>query len=186
MRTVTVVSASPYPLSKVDWLANRVLVLLDQCGIDGRHVRVRDLPPAALISADVAVPDVADAVRITCAADGIVLVTPIYQASYSGLLKVFLDLLPRFAFRGKAVLPLSVAGSAAHVLALDYALRPVIQSLAPWHVVSSYCVLADQLLVTDGTVTIDPTTERALTTALDGFRQALHATTRRDPAWTSA
>ena len=43
--------------------------------------------------------------------------TPIYKASYSGVLKAFLDLLPQFAFGGKVVLPLLTGGTAAHVLA---------------------------------------------------------------------
>ncbi len=55
--------------------------------------------------------------------------TPVYKAAYSGLLKSLLDLLPQYALAGKTVLPLATGGSTAHVLAIDYALRPV---LAPW------------------------------------------------------
>ena len=47
--------------------------------------------------------------------------TPIYKASYSGLLKLFLDALSPDALRGKTVLPLATAGNSAHLLALDYA-----------------------------------------------------------------
>lgn len=61
--------------------------------------------------------------------DALVVATPIYQAAYSGLLKTFLDLLPQHAFAGKPVLPLATGGSPAHVLALDYALRPVLTAL---------------------------------------------------------
>ena len=67
-------------------------------------------------------------------ADAIVVATPVYQAAYSGLLKVFLDLLPQFAFRGKAVLPIVTGGSPAHVLAVDYALRPVLANLGAAHI----------------------------------------------------
>ncbi|MGA5194026.1 NAD(P)H-dependent oxidoreductase [Streptomyces exfoliatus] len=50
----------------------------------------------------------------------------IYKAAYSGLLKTFLDLLPQHAFAGKPVLPLATGGSPAHVLAPEYALRPIL------------------------------------------------------------
>jgi len=55
--------------------------------------------------------------------------TPIYKASFSGLLKAFLDLLSPAALKGKIVLPLATGGSNAHFLALDYSLRPVLQAL---------------------------------------------------------
>ena len=54
--------------------------------------------------------------------------TPVYKAAYSGLLKVLLDLLPQTALKEKTVLPLATGGSPHHMLALDYALRPVLQS----------------------------------------------------------
>jgi FMN reductase len=63
------------------------------------------------------------------AADVVVLATPLYKVAYSGLLKCFLDLLPRDAFAGKWVWPLATGGSAAHLLAIDHALRPVLDSL---------------------------------------------------------
>ena len=78
--------------------------------------------PGALLSADITDPTIAEAVAAVADADAIVVATPVYQAAYSGLLKVFLDLLPQFAFRGKAVLPIVTGGSPAHVLAVDYAL----------------------------------------------------------------
>lgn len=45
------------------------------------------------------------------------------------MLKVFLDLLPQFALQGKLVLPMATGGSPNHMLALDYALRPVLLGL---------------------------------------------------------
>jgi FMN reductase len=51
----------------------------------------------------------------------------VYKAAYSGLLKTLLDLLPQCALAGKVVLPVVTCGSPAHVLAIDYALRPLYQ-----------------------------------------------------------
>ena len=69
------------------------------------------------------------------AARGLVIATPVYKAAYSGLLKTFLDLLPQFGLREKVILPLVTGGTPAHVLAIDYALRPVLNSLDPLHIV---------------------------------------------------
>ena len=42
---------------------------------------------------------------------------------------MFLDLLPPDWLRGKTVLPMATGGSTAHLLALDYALHPVLLAL---------------------------------------------------------
>lgn len=67
-------------------------------------------------------------------ADAVVIATPVYKAAYSGILKTFLDLLPQDGLAGKLVLPLATGGSQSHMLALDYALRPVLTALAAPHV----------------------------------------------------
>ncbi|MEY4321136.1 MAG: hypothetical protein RLZZ471_1077, partial [Actinomycetota bacterium] len=69
-------------------------------------------------------------------AQAVVVATPVYKAAYSGVLKVFLDLLPQAGFKDKVVLPLATGGSPHHMLALDYALRPVLQSLGARQILS--------------------------------------------------
>ena len=62
-------------------------------------------------------------------ADGIIIGSPVYKASYTGVLKALLDLLPENAFRGKTVLPFMVGGSIAHLLAIEFSLKPIIHNL---------------------------------------------------------
>ena len=62
-------------------------------------------------------------------ADALVVVTPIFSASYSGLFKTFFDVLPPESLAGKPVLVAATAGSARHALALDHALRPLFAHL---------------------------------------------------------
>ncbi|MBV8633499.1 MAG: NAD(P)H-dependent oxidoreductase, partial [Burkholderiaceae bacterium] len=71
-------------------------------------LQVRDLPAAALLHADFADADIVAARTRVAQADAIVIATPVYQASFSGVLKTFLDLLPQNALLGKPVLPLAV------------------------------------------------------------------------------
>jgi FMN reductase len=92
-------------------------------------VTIRELPAQALTQARFDDPDIVQAVRQVTQAQVLLVATPIYKAAYSGLLKAFLDLLPQDALRDKTVLPLATGGSAAHLLALDYALKPVLSAL---------------------------------------------------------
>jgi FMN reductase len=58
-------------------------------------------------------------------ADGLIAVTPIFSASYSGLFKSFFDVLEKDALTGTPVLLGATAGTARHSLALEHALRPL-------------------------------------------------------------
>ena len=126
------ISGSPTATSRSTWLTQTLLGLLAD-GIDQSEVLetidVRTLDPVALIHADASAPSIKSAIDRVAQADLVVVSTPVYKASYSGLLKVFLDLLPQDGLRGKAVLPLATGGSIAHLLAVDYALKPVLSAL---------------------------------------------------------
>jgi len=67
----------------------------------------------------------ADAVRRVAEADALIAVTPVFSASYSGLFKMFFDVLEDGALEGKPVLVAATAGTARHSLVLDYAMRPL-------------------------------------------------------------
>jgi FMN reductase len=58
-------------------------------------------------------------------ADGLIVVTPIFSASYSGLFKSFFDVLEEGSLDGTPVLLAATGGTARHSLALDLALRPL-------------------------------------------------------------
>lgn len=142
---ITSLSASPSERSRSAWLTQFALTRLE--GRAGHHhdILIRALPAAELLAADVREPAIAAAVLAVEQADLVVVSTPIYKAAYSGLLKVFLDLLPPDALRGKLVLPLATGGSPAHVLALDYALKPVLSALGARHVLDSVFATDAQL-----------------------------------------
>ncbi|MNJ38984.1 FMN reductase (NADPH) [compost metagenome] len=57
-----------------------------------------------------------------------------YKASYTGVLKTFLDLVPQKGLAGKIILPLFIGGSLAHLLSIDYSLKPVLSSLGARHI----------------------------------------------------
>ena len=101
------------------------------------------------------------------------------------MLKVFLDLLPQSALTGKVVLPLATGGSPNHMLALDYALRPVLQSLAARHILPGVYVTDAQFAQgPDGSYHLTPDMQLRLegavaTLCTESFRQ--QATTGFEP-----
>jgi FMN reductase len=58
-------------------------------------------------------------------ADAVIVSTPIYSASYSGLFKMLVDVLPKDSLRGTPVLLGATGGTSRHSLAIDHALRPL-------------------------------------------------------------
>ncbi len=67
----------------------------------------------------------ADAVRRVAEADAVVAVSPVYTGSYSGLFKMFFDVLEDGTLEGKPVLIAATAGTARHSLVLEFAMRPL-------------------------------------------------------------
>ncbi|RBY90421.1 NADPH-dependent FMN reductase [Blastococcus sp. TBT05-19] len=65
------------------------------------------------------------AVDTVVGADGLIAVTPVFSASYSGLFKTFFDVLDKDALTGKPVLLGATAGTARHSLVLEHAMRPL-------------------------------------------------------------
>ncbi len=58
-------------------------------------------------------------------ADGFVFGSPIYRATYTGVLKNMFDLMPVEAMLGKTAALVATGGSLHHFLALDFTFRPI-------------------------------------------------------------
>jgi FMN reductase len=70
-------------------------------------------------------PTLQAALDAVLAADGVIAVTPIFSASFSGLFKLFFDLIDRDGFDGKPVLIAATGGTPRHSLAIEHAVRPL-------------------------------------------------------------
>lgn len=127
--SVLLIAGSPTRRSRSAGLLDVVGCQLTEQGADVVRLAVRDIHPQALLHAEFQHPDVVAAAALVAKAQVLVVATPVYKAAYSGALKAWLDMLPQSALQGKTVLPLATGGSPHHMLALDYALRPVLQSL---------------------------------------------------------
>ncbi len=155
--SVLLIAGSPSDRSRTAAVLEAVGQRLELRGQQVDRLRVRDLSPQALLLADFGHPTVSRAVGQVARAEVIVVATPVYKAAYSGVLKVFLDLLAQDAFKGKTVLPLATGGSPHHMLALDYALRPVLQSLGAKQILSGiYATDAQVPLTPEGAYQVAP------------------------------
>ena len=151
------IAGSPSERSRSAALLDAVALRLSAQGALVDRIHIRNLSPQALVLADFGHRSITQAIEQVAAARVLVVATPVYKAAYSGVLKVFLDLLPQTALKGKTVLPLATGGSPHHMLALDYALRPVLQSLGAKHILPGIYATDAQVTVTpEGAYTVGP------------------------------
>jgi SsuE family FMN reductase len=170
MATIATISSSPSVPSRTDAVLDYVTKRIISHGHQVTPILLRDLPAEPLVHGRADNPGIAAAAKVLEDADAVVVTTPVYKAAYSGLLKVFLDLLPQYALKGKTVLPLATGGTPAHVLVIDYALRPVLTSLGAdvigqgWFVLSSHIRLYD-----GGGLLLDPAASAPLYEVTEAF-----------------
>jgi FMN reductase len=180
--TIIAISGSPSPASRTQRLLSHLLSLLAHNDLQTGLLSLSSLPADALIRADVTAPEITRAVAQIDQARVVIVGTPIYKAAYSGLLKTFLDLLPQRGLDDKIVLPVATGGSPACQMALDYALRPVLQSLGADIVLPSIFALdRDVVWNADGAVALDePLRTRVLgaTQQIGTFVERLHGRPR--------
>jgi FMN reductase len=138
MAHILAVSASPSRRSRTRVALGVATSQLRELGHSVDVLHLRSLPPGPLLLAEFDNPSLALSARRLVAADAVVLATPVFKASYSGLLKVWLDVQSQFALAGKTILPLATGGSLANALAPDDALRPVLASMGAREVVRGH------------------------------------------------
>lgn len=175
MPSTLIVAGSPSGTSRTLRLAHSLRERFDRLGLSNELLDLRSLPAQDLLHANFSSEAIQGAIKQLEAAQGVVLVTPIYKAAYSGLLKTFLDLLPQFGLQNKVVLPLAMGGGPAHVLAIDYAMRPMLASLDPLHITAGLYLMEKQVTAhPDGRFEIEPEVSARLDGILEQYANALH------------
>jgi FMN reductase len=132
-RSLVVVSAGLSQPSTTRLLADRLAAAVDRhlrdAGMEP-HLRVIELRDHAQdltnnLLTGFPSPGLQAAIDAVLAADGLIAVTPIFSASYSGLFKVFFDVLDRDGLAGRPALIAATGGTPRHSLAIEHALRPL-------------------------------------------------------------
>ncbi|MFB8265024.1 FMN reductase [Streptomyces sp. NPDC055955] len=130
---LTVVSAGLSTPSSTRLLADRLAdAARDELADQGHTVSI-EIVELRVLAADVAhhfvtgfaPPRLAAAIDAVTGADGLIAVTPVFTASYSGLFKSFFDVIAPDALTGQPALVAATGGTARHSLVLEHALRPL-------------------------------------------------------------
>jgi FMN reductase len=174
MANILAIAGNPTDPSRTRGLVEYTNTLLQQQGFSTETIAVRDFSAEALVYGQYNSPALEPIKAKLEQADGVIVATPIYKASYTGVLKAFLDLLPQRAFEGKVVLPIATGGTIAHLLAVDYALKPVLSELKARHVLGGVYAVDKQLeLQPDGSLRVDEETDQRIKKAVDDLVEAV-------------
>jgi FMN reductase len=137
MTELTVVSGGLREPSSTRLLADRLAASaaahLSQLGFSV-NTRIVELRPLAGAIADAmtlgfANAELEEAYETVASADGLIAVTPAFNASYGGLFKSFFDVLPEESLTDMPVLIGATGGTERHSLVLEHALRPLFSYL---------------------------------------------------------
>lgn len=104
------------------------MTALGESGSTTSRIDLADLPADALLGRRASA-DVQQALAMVASADIVAVSTPVYRATYSGLLKVFCDLFAPGALVGKVAIPIATGGGPAHALCIDHGVRPLLASV---------------------------------------------------------
>ena len=172
---VVTLGGSPSQRSRSGVLLDKTRQWLQQQGVEVVSYQIRDFPAEDLLYARFDSPKVIDLLQQVANADGLVIATPVYKASFSGALKTVLDLLPERALAHKVVLPIATGGSIAHMLAVDYALKPVLSALKAQELLHGIFAEDSQIAYGEGSAQAQlvPILEQRLNEALETFYAAM-------------
>ncbi|MGE8352332.1 MAG: NADPH-dependent FMN reductase [Pseudomonas protegens] len=176
---VVSLGGSPSQRSRSGVLLELAKRWLQQQGVEVVSYQVRDFPAKDLLHARFDSPMVIDLLQHIEQADGLLIATPVYKASFSGALKTLLDLLPERALSHKVVLPMATGGSIAHMLAVDYALKPVLSALKAQEMLQG--IFAEDSQIAYGEGSVQPQLVQALEQRLSEALEQFHSAMARRP-----
>jgi FMN reductase len=170
---VVAISGSPSYPSRSYTVLEHASGILEQHGISISTINLRNLPPEDLMHGKFDSPYLREANDLVMQANGVLITTPVYKAAYTGILKTYLDLLPQDGLAGKVILPIAIGGTIAHLLMLDYALKPLLSTLGARHILAGVYFLDSQIQHDDCKVHFEKEIEQRLLVQLQEFASAL-------------
>ncbi|MBD2691196.1 NADPH-dependent FMN reductase [Anabaena catenula] len=175
MAYILAIAGSPSHPSKSYGLLEYATQFISQQGLETDIISVRDLPAEDLVYGRYNSAALEKPKALLEQASGVIIATPIYKAAYTGVLKAFLDLLPQKALTGKIILPLATGGTIAHLLSIEYALKPVLGELGARHILSTVYAVDKQIQIqADASLQLDEEIEQRLQEVLIEFVQAVN------------
>ena len=153
MSAIGVVVGNPKPRSRTltvaEAVASAVAGAAGLAGAERMTVDLADLGPHLFDWGSAEVRAAVDAIRSSTLA---VVASPTYKASYTGLLKSFLDWFSTTDLAGVTVVPVMMGAGLQHALAVEVHLRPVLVELGATLPTRGLFVTEDQLETLDDVV----------------------------------
>jgi FMN reductase len=179
MSNIVIISGSPSEVSRTSALASFLNNVIAEQGHQVNKISVRDLPPEALIYAKFNNSAIKEAQELVKQADALIVISPVYKASYTGVLKSFFDLIPEKGLEGKTVLPIATGGSIAHLLSLEYAFKPLFSILGAREFVEGIYIVDSQLAYSGDDLTfVDTEVEKRLRSSVYNLLKSLREQTQ--------
>src|SRR5215468_859883 len=151
---IAVVTGNPKPASRTHDLAMFVAATIDTLGHFGESPPLEiDLAEHAPRLFDWSDPELTRLTAEVAAADVAVFASPTYKASYTGMLKAFLDRYGGNGLAGVLAVPVMTGGWAGHSLAVEVHLRPVLVELGAVVPVRGLYVTEPELADVDAAMT---------------------------------
>ncbi len=144
MSSIVVISGSPTKPSRSEAIASYLKKYFESKQHQVETINVRDLPAEDLLHANFNSVDIKYRLSQIKQAQAVIVVSPVYKASYTGILKSFLDLIPEKGLADKIVLPVATGGSFAHLLSLEYAFKPLFSILGSQQINSGVYLVDSQ------------------------------------------
>ncbi|CDQ40421.1 MULTISPECIES: NADPH-dependent FMN reductase [Virgibacillus] len=129
MNEIAILSGSPSSPSRSDQVLNYLGSILNQNGFSITSISVKDVPYEDLFTGNFNSQAITSIAQTLESAKGVIVGSPVYKGAYSGVLKALLDVLPQDVLKHTPVLPVMTGGSMSHLLAIEYALKPVLATL---------------------------------------------------------
>lgn len=174
MTKVAIITGAPNDYSRLNGIVDYVIQLLEKERISYEIIRVHELPAEDLIQAKFDSEVIKNANEKVANAKGVLVFTPVYKAAYSGVLKTYLDLLPQKGLENKIILPLVIGGSFGHLLAIEYALNPVLSALGATHIINGvYTIDNDVERLVDNQFALKEEVQQRIKKSVDGLIKVL-------------
>lgn len=167
MTSILIISGSPNKSSRLNGIIQYAERYLTKYG-EVKTLHVCDLPSEDLMFARYDSPHIKRAIEQVNHADFIIVASQVYKASFTGVLKVFLDLLPQKGLENKPVLPIVLGGTLAHQLVINHSFKPLLSTLGAFPIFNGvYTVDTNVKWEEDGTFIIEEKSRHRLDNAFN-------------------
>lgn len=141
MYEIVTISGSSSPSSRSCAIWDYAKDLSAKHGLGVASISVRDLSPEDIVYCNFESPKLKELQLMVKKAKAAIISTPVYNSSYTGVLKALLDLMPQYAFAGKTILLIAIGETINHLLSIDYAIKRLLSVMGATHILQGVYML---------------------------------------------